>query len=444
MRAAEDPLPTSVGQALESVCSAPKWWLALSGGRDSIVLLDMVHRWLQSHKGPELHAIHIHHGLSDRADHWARLCEQHCADRGVPFECHRVSISRDLGLGLEAAAREARYAIFENRLGPGEVLMQGHHQDDQVETVLYRLLRGAGPRGLAGIPATRSLGVGRIVRPLLTSSRAEITAWAEASKLLFEDDPSNVDTSFDRNFLRHEVLPLIATRWPSFRQTVTRAALLQQLTLAELDQCPLARISGLLGEPGLRIDEGSDNAALSHQLYRWLVEDAAEPPNFTQLSEFARQSLEAHADRLPELIFGNQRLVAWQGAIYRLPIEMPTAVLPSEIVVGMNLTGDWGSLYWEADCNGLPEGLFLSSRCREPREKFALRGRRSREFKQFCQEQAIPPWWRAALTVLEHDGVPVCLLGVSVLRGADDIPYVGGIARFSPRWLPFQSLDRIE
>ena len=278
MRAAEDPLPTSVGQALESVCRAPKWWLALSGGRDSIVLLDMVHRWLQSHKGPELHAIHIHHGLSDRADHWARLCEQHCADRGVPFECHRVSVSRDLGLGLEAAAREARYAIFENRLGPGEVLMQGHHQDDQVETVLYRLLRGAGPRGLAGIPATRSLGVGRIIRPLLTSSRAEITAWAEASKLLFEDDPSNVDTSFDRNFLRHEVLPLIATRWPSFRQTVTRAALLQQLTLAELDQCPLARISGLLGEPGLRIDEGSDNAALSHQLYRWLVEDAAEPP----------------------------------------------------------------------------------------------------------------------------------------------------------------------
>ena len=167
--------------------------------------------------------MHVNHQLQDQADQWQAHCRALCAGLGVPLVEQRVSLDA-AGDGPEAAARRARYAVFEQLLGDEDVLFMAHHLDDQVETLMLRLMRGAGLTGLAGMPAERALGAGRLVRPLLGRPRRDLAAYAREQGLSWVEDPSNRDTTPDRNFLRHEVLPLLAARWPGYRETVGRAA----------------------------------------------------------------------------------------------------------------------------------------------------------------------------------------------------------------------------
>ena len=410
-----------------------------------MVLLDMVHRWVQANDGPTLYGLHIHHGLSEHADRWALLCEQQCIARKIAFQCHRVSVAQSDGSGLEAAARAARYAAFEHCLEEGDVLLQGHHQDDQIETIIYRLLRGAGPRGLTGIPETRALARGTLCRPLLNTNREQINAWAQHYDLPFEEDPSNRDVTLDRNYIRHELLPVIAARWPGYRQTISRVGRLQALTMTGLEQAPLARVVGFWDEPGLSLGPLSTGAlpseddamSLAHQLYRWLLEDGFDPPPAKRLTEFARQCRSARADRQPQLKVNNQRLIAWQGSVYRIPYAERTVALPDSVTVGESIIGPWGALRWEPDLNGLPEGLAVGLTIRNAGEKMTLAaGGPSRTFKNICQAYKVPPWWRSALPVLTHEGQAVFLVGVAKLKGASDLPKKDKTAGFSPHWRP--------
>ncbi|MFV0276246.1 MAG: tRNA lysidine(34) synthetase TilS, partial [Parahaliea sp.] len=171
---------------------------------------------------PPLYALHVNHQLQPAADDWQRSCEQLCQRLALPLHCERVRVTPD-GRGLEAAAREARHAVFARCLGEGEVLFTAHHQDDQVETFFLRLLRGAGLEGLSAMAATRPLGRGLLHRPLLGVPRARLQALARQGGLEVIDDPSNADTALDRNYLRAQVLPLLERRWPGYRATVSRA-----------------------------------------------------------------------------------------------------------------------------------------------------------------------------------------------------------------------------
>jgi tRNA(Ile)-lysidine synthase len=194
--------------------------VGFSGGVDSVVLLDLLCAAAPRH-GLRVAAVHVHHGLSPHADAWARFCRKHCRERGVPLVVRRVSV-RKKGKGLEAAARAARRAVFARH--PAPVIALAHQLDDQAETVLLNLLRGAGARGASAMPVAGRLGAKTLLRPLLAVRRSAIEAYARARGLRWIEDESNRDAALTRNFLRLRVGPLLETRFARWRESLARAA----------------------------------------------------------------------------------------------------------------------------------------------------------------------------------------------------------------------------
>src|SRR5690554_3171146 len=207
--------------------------IALSGGLDSRVLFELARQLAEHQPNIQLRALHIHHQLSQFADDWAAFSQVICNTAQVPLSIHQVNTNNFATASLEDRARRARYQVFEQELQTNEVLLQGHHQDDQVETLLLRLLRGAGTLGLASIPLQRPLGKGLILRPLLNTPRTELLKFAQAADLKWVEDDSNFEVDFDRNYLRLEILPLLQKRFantnPNLARVTQLAAESQQL-----------------------------------------------------------------------------------------------------------------------------------------------------------------------------------------------------------------------
>jgi len=244
-----DNCAAAVSGFLESIeLKGQRVAVGLSGGADSVVLLHVL-KALQRRHGFKLRALHVHHGLSSNADAWAKFCRTYCRALGVPLAVRRVKVSRGKE-GLEAAARDARYAAFAGF--PADCLLLAHHLDDQAETVLMNLLRGAGARGASGMPARSTLGAGkarkRLLRPMLELSRKEIQAYARGQRLEWIDDESNADETFARNFVRRRLGPLLEERFPRWRENLARAARL--FAKRELGADRLLR--GFLAAQGLR------------------------------------------------------------------------------------------------------------------------------------------------------------------------------------------------
>ena len=193
---------------------ASRWLVAFSGGIDSTVLLHA----LSGSRAPlqaEIIAIHVDHGLHPDSRQWAMHCQQFAEQLEVPYISKRITVDDELRSGPEAAARQARYAVLQTLLIDGDCLLSAHHEEDQAETLLLSLMRGSGPAGLAGIGAAQEFGQGRLLRPLLGVSGEAIQDYAQRHELSWIEDPSNADTRFDRNFLRREIMPRLASRWPA-------------------------------------------------------------------------------------------------------------------------------------------------------------------------------------------------------------------------------------
>ena len=200
-------------------------WIAYSGGLDSSVLLHAVGKMRAGCAGnfPKVRAIHINHQMSPLAAAWADHCKQQSIQLNIPLEVFKVDIN-ERGEGIEAAARRVRYQVFETILNQGDRLLQGHHLNDQAETVLFRVFRGHGTAGLAGIPEQRRLGNGQIYRPVLNMSRSRLQQIATDWGIKWIEDESNVDQSLDRNYIRHAVLPVVLNRWPGALQRIEKTA----------------------------------------------------------------------------------------------------------------------------------------------------------------------------------------------------------------------------
>ncbi|MGS2717803.1 tRNA lysidine(34) synthetase TilS [Eionea flava] len=213
--------------------------VAYSGGVDSSVLLHGLVAAARQSLIPinisSIVALHINHQLSPQADQWQQHCEQFAQQLGVTYYSQTVAIKNG-GQGIEAAARTARYAIFEDYLQPSDCLVLGHHQQDQAETLLFRLCRGAGVKGLAAMPASRALGCAVLYRPLLEVSQQAIVQYAQQHQLTWVDDHSNVDDQYDRNFLRHQAIPLLQQRWSSLVSQLSTTAITMAQTQALLTE----------------------------------------------------------------------------------------------------------------------------------------------------------------------------------------------------------------
>lgn len=278
--------------------------VALSGGVDSMVLLDAVHRvWsagaLSADAAIELTATHVHHGLSPNADDWVTFCQRQCDTRNIPLTVVRIQLdgNQTQGQGIEGAARAARYAAFQTQ--PAATILAGQHADDQAETVLHQLLRGTGLAGLAAMGEVRQLASGQqLVRPLLGQPRSAIEEYAAQRGLAWITDESNEDTTYTRNFIRHELLPFIEGRFPQAKASLTRTARHAAESAAMMEA--LAKIdlqwNGVVA--GAETLDTLPKSRQTNALYHWLRWHGISAPSHAQLEEWATQLFrESPADK---------------------------------------------------------------------------------------------------------------------------------------------------
>ncbi|MCF4997762.1 tRNA lysidine(34) synthetase TilS [Pseudomonas syringae] len=414
-------LPSRVLPNLTTWHNAKAWRIAFSGGLDSTVLLHLLAQLAKTVSLPALSAIHVHHGLQAAADAWPEHCQSVCDALSVPLQVVRVTVHP--GASLERAAREARYAAFASMTLADEVLLTGQHRDDQAETLLFRLMRGAGVRGLSAMPVLRSLGQGSLVRPLLDISRAELEAYARQHGLRWTEDPSNQDHRFSRNYLRHQVVPLLTARWPQAQASMARSAghlreaegLLNELAQIDLTQAATASEFDWLAVPSLamapitKLSAARQRNVLSH----WLepltrLPDADHWSGWTDLAE-------AVGDASPVWQLADGELHRSAGRIWWLSGHW----LSKPVV-----SGEWHD---PSSALRLPDNgqVTLSGQAphgplriayRQGGEVMQLEGRGHRDLKRLLNERAVPAFIRGRLPLLYRGDE---LLAVANLPGLD-------------------------
>ena len=423
---AEARLLDAVARALRGAAPIPALSVAYSGGVDSSVLLEAMHR-LGSRLGlPPLRALHVDHGLERDSARWLAHCRDACARRAVVFESMRVDARAARGESPEAAAREARYRALAQALAPAELLCTAHHADDQAVTVLLNLLRGSGVSGMAGMAVERALPPGRLLRPLLSVRRHDIEACAAAWDLRWVEDPSNQRARHPRNRLRLQLLPLLETIAPGATSAIARTARLQRDASASVDE--LARLdlhacrgaaAGLLSRVALaRLAPRRRLAALRV----WLRDAGIRPPGEARLREAARQLAEAGVDRMPRIVWSDGELRAGAGqvaAIRGAPAAAPRPDAVWQWHLDTVLRLPIGCLRAQPAIGaGLAAGGPLQVCFRRGGERCRPAGRaHSQTLKRLFQERRVPAWERARLPLLYRDGELAAVADLWVCHG---------------------------
>lgn len=387
--------------------------VALSGGLDSVVLLDLL-AGLRGELGYALEAAHVQHGLSSNADAWLASCASQCEARGVALHALHVHVPRNTGQGIEAAAREARHAALATL--PCDWLVLAHHRNDQAETLLFRLLRGAGVRGSGAMRLVEAGRPGRL-RPLLDVPREALRSYALAAGLQWVEDESNEDCRFRRNFLRHRVMPLLEQAFPGAIATLARAAAHFQEADTLLEELAALDRSACGGMPMDRAAVCGLSRARQRNLIRHCLRLEAQPMPTQEVLDEALRQLGAAADPL-YFPLGALALCAYREQVW---LESTHWVAPEAQPWSGDATLCWGdgALSFGVGAGGLmlpqePGRVVLAGRSEGIHLQLAP-GRPVRSFKKLCQERGIPSWMRERLPVLYLDGVAVWVGGL----GAD-------------------------
>ena len=407
---------------LEEIGGFPKRYVvAFSGGLDSTVLLHALVASRESH-GRKLVAVYVDHGLQRQSAAWGEHCQAFAAAHDIEFVSRQVAVDPDSGQGLEAAARDARYATLRNLLEPGDWLLSAHHQDDQAETVLLNLMRSSGPAGLAGIQPCRRFAAGWLVRPLLDTPRGELQAYADATELEPITDPSNLDQQFDRNYLRHEVLPRFEARWPDAARRIRRSATLAGeaaallADLAEVDAANLGDRPDRLSVSGLQ----SLGGPRQRNMLRHTVQRLGLPvPGAVHLEKIVTELVLAREDAQPLVAWPGARARRYRDQLYLLPaddLEPPTADVITIRGERVALPGGLGMLVFEKGArHGLADAVVergLTLRYRVGGEKFHPENHEhTKKLKKLLQEEGVVPWMR--------DQIPLVFAGEDLVAVGD-------------------------
>ncbi|MFP6824529.1 MAG: tRNA lysidine(34) synthetase TilS [Pseudohongiellaceae bacterium] len=430
----------SLAAAVQSMPQSRSLVVAFSGGLDSSVLLHGLNQLRQQADFQwSLRALHINHGMQSNADNWERHCQRSCQELNIDLAV--TDVRKDFGDSLpsadvENAARKVRYQAFEENLQAGEALLLAHQLDDQVETLLLRLMRGAGIKGLAGIPVTRALGQGFLYRPLLDFDRQQLAEYASTHALQWLQDESNEDEQFDRNFVRRTLLPSIALRWPGYRdswsKTVTLAAesqgLLAELAAIDLNNMATEQHSVIWLEPLL----GLSNPRQRNLLRHWLSKIGVPDLGWNRLQQLSKEVLRADVGSDASLLGEGLQLRCYKQKLYALktiPEIDPADKLhwdtsqAQAIVLPRN-----GSLHMHPTTGSgiaLLNGGRLQIHYRRGGESCQLAGRPNKSLKKLLQEHEIEPWLRKRMPLLYIEDVLACIPGVGVAErftAKDDEP----------------------
>jgi tRNA(Ile)-lysidine synthase len=399
----------------------PKLLLAYSGGLDSCVLLHLlsqVNKTLPFH----LSAQHVHHGLSANADAWADFCLVSCKKLKVSLNISKVKVE-NTGLGLEAAARTARYQSLEKPAAGAtrpDFILLAHHQDDQAETFLLQLARGAGVKGLAGMAAVNDIWL----RPLLDAPRSALLDYAKQHRLAWIEDESNLETKYDRNFMRHDILPMLAKQYPAIRQTISRSALHMAEANDLLDEIAAQDVQVCLTgqQLNLQLLQRLSQARIHNALRWWLVQNNFHLPSRVQVQQIYQQLFFAKTDAMVKIKVSDTHVLQR----YR---HFAFLLAQTETVPAINIL-------WQGEqCVSLPDGsqliftqtlgqgfalnrvpnIKLRIQYRQGGERFRPDlGRPSRSLKTVLQTCDIPPWQRAQFPLIFMDETLVMIPNIGV------------------------------
>ncbi len=393
-------------------------WVAYSGGVDSTVLLKLAS---QAELPVTVKAIHINHQLSPNADQWAVHCKDFANSVGVECIVEKVMVENH-GKGIEDGARQQRYQVFEKHVKRHDILLTAHNLGDQAETLLFRLFRGTGLRGLRGIQHQRRMGAGRVVRPLLEVSKSDIQEYAEANKLPWVEDESNRDLHFDRNFIRHQVMPTLKERWPQAEEKIEVAthwineadALLHEYVSEDLKRCDV--IQERVGESlALSVFLQYSFSRQKHIIRYWCERNNFTFPEIAQLEKL-KEVVFAREDAKPLLNWGNYQLRRFRQRLYLM--QKLADFEPQELAWdGLEplLLPDSSQLSIKRSDTS-PLNLSVSfrhggERCRpETREH-------SQTLKKLFQEYNVEPWLRDRTPIVFVDGKIAAVAGAFSCAG---------------------------
>ncbi len=432
--------PQMLLHTLQALPAPKKYWVAFSGGMDSCVLLHALAQ-IRTELNIPLQAIHINHGLQTKALKWEQFCRETCAQLDIPFAHLQLSLRPAAGESLEAQARDARYAAIAGRMEANEALLTAHHGDDQVETLLLQLLRGAGVSGLASMPLSRSWEAGWLMRPLLESSREELFSWAQQQQLQWQEDPSNQRLHIRRNFLRHKVVPLLKDQWPGLISTTGRSArhcAEAAHLMREVGTSDLALLSDA-GRPWRLLISGLEVLSPQRQknlLRYWIRHQGLPVPGHQIIERVLSEVMKAQQTGSPLLTWDSGEIRRYRSHLYLMPtlMDAPQQDLQLEwdVKSSLELPGELGylSLKPEADWDDdQPLRILFRTqglKCRPGKSN------NSRSFKRLCQDYAIPPWVRSRLPLIYREDKLIAIADYCLCDSKTDaIPFIWK----RPEWL---------
>ncbi|WP_371372714.1 tRNA lysidine(34) synthetase TilS [Thalassotalea aquiviva] len=442
---AEQPIEQVLYQFLQSLeLTERPIVIAYSGGIDSQVLLHSAVTLLrQKRLKSSLKVIHVNHGLSANADSWQQFCQQQSAQYHVPFSGYKVEIDVHGKESIEALARDARYKVFMEQSEPNAVILTGHHQDDQVETFLLALKRGAGVQGLGAMQSLRRLDNDKnltLARPLLSLSREQIESYARRQQLAWIEDESNADERFDRNFIRAQVIPLLTQRWPGISQTISRSArhcqqahkLIRQQASDDLAYC-LNEDSSLSIKSLCQIPPNRQPQVLR----QFVNEYVGQPPSTKQLEELVTACFDAKVDKNPQIKLAGAIIRRYQSNLYITKAFMDVGgwqwqhqfdqsftsqsiVLPDGLgrLTLTKVNREAVTLapnQWQVSLPSIQQQIKLGFEHTNPKCLPAYRNKR-RELKKIFQELNVPTWQRKRSPILFFDDRVVSVLPLFVCK----------------------------
>lgn len=400
----------TVAELAEQTGDPNRYVVAFSGGLDSTVL---THALATSRVGGNapIVAVYVDHGLQRESANWDDHCREFAKSLDIEYAGLRVAVDLQSGLGLEAAARDARYGAFRDILEPGDWLLSAHHRDDQAETVLLNLMRGSGPAGLAGIRALRRFGAGWLVRPLLDVPRNHLQKYANKHALEWMVDPSNLDQQFDRNYLRHEVLPRLSARWPDAPNRIRHSAKLAgeaSMLLRELARMDLEPIGDRLDCLPIRPIVALSSARQRNLLRHVVFELGLPMPGSKHLERVVTDLLQARNDAQPLVSWPGVEARRHGGRLYLMPsgeLQTPPAEITRFDGAKVRLGGGLGKLVLRPGADqGLSDAVVergLELRYRKGGEEIKPVGQsHTRKLKKLLQDEDVVPWMRNRLPLI--------------------------------------------
>ncbi len=428
MAALNTELQTELLHTLHLMPQPSGYWIAFSGGMDSTCLIHAMAQ-LQDQLAIPIYAIHIDHGLQTISGQWALHCQQLCNELNIALQIHSLKLKPVSGASIEAIAREARLETFRKHLTANAMLLTAQHQHDQAETLVLQLLRGSGLAGLAAMPKIMPYGLGWLARPFLEIPQAQLAAYAQLNRLKWIEDPTNTETSFARNYLRHCMFPVVAQRWPAYERTIARSAKHCAAALDLLNDllAPyLAQSKGMYpGTLSIKTLMGFKPNLCRAILRLWIQEQGFILPDTKHLERIRCELMIAAPDRNPVVLWHQTEVRRYRDDIFihpPLPYPPATAILwhPEQALIDFicNLPDGLGSLsliptkgiginpiLWKQSRITVHFGI-TGLQCRLPHSPH------KRTLKDIYQEYAIPSWLRPYIPLVYLDDTLIAIANI--------------------------------